>query len=91
MGAWPVAIREIRPSYTADAMRAKIQGQVEIEVIIAPDGTVGSARITKSLDANLGLDRDALLAAKYWFFEPGTRGGTPVPTRVILMLEFKLH
>ncbi len=88
---WPSVIREISPSYTAEAMRAKIMGAVELEIVVAPDGTVGAAKITKSLDSTHGLDRAALVAARYWLFAPGTKGGVPVPTRVGLVLEFRLH
>ena len=87
---WPRVVREIRPSYTAEAMRAKIQGSVEMEVIVARDGTVGSARVTKSLDKD-GLDRAALIAARYWHFTPGTRNGVAVSMQVTLVLEFRLH
>jgi len=72
-------------------MRAKIMGSVEMEVIVGPDGTVVAAQITKGLDAEHGLDTAALVAARYWLFNPGTRDGTPVPTRVGLILEFRLH
>jgi TonB family protein len=88
---WPSVIREVSPSYTPEAMRAKIMGTVELEIVVAADGTVGAARITKSLDSTYGLDRAALIAARYWLFAPGTRAGVPVPTRVVLMLEFRLH
>lgn len=72
-------------------MRGKIVGQVEMELIVAPDGTVGAAQITKSLDAEYGLDNAALVAARYWLFNPGTREGAPVPTKVALVLEFRLN
>src|SRR6185503_1164239 len=88
---WPSVIREIKPSYTPDAMRAKVMGQVELEVIVASDGTVAAARVTKSLDSTYGLDRAALVAARYWFFKPGMRNGVAVPTTVGLVLEFRLH
>jgi len=32
-------------------MRAKIQGDVELEAVVRPDGTVGDVRVVKSLDA----------------------------------------
>jgi len=88
---WPRVVREIRPSYTSEAMRAKVQGQVEMEVIVAPDGTVGAARVTKSLDKEHGLDQAALTAARYWHFIPGTKNGVAVPMQVGLVLEFRLH
>ena len=86
---WPMAIRTITPSYTPEAMRALIQGTVEMEVVVLADGTVGAARVVKSLDP--GLDRAALMAERYWFFTPATSKGTAVAARVPMVLEFRLH
>src|SRR4029453_7607079 len=49
-------VREVRPEYTADAMRAKVQGAVLLECIVLPDGSVGQIKILKSLDKVFGLD-----------------------------------
>ena len=86
----PRVIREIRPSYTSNAMRAKIMGTVTMDVLINSDGTVGGARVTRSLDRE-GLDQEALIAARYWLFEPARMNGTPVPAKVTLELQFRLH
>jgi protein TonB len=87
----PRLIREIRPSYTPDAMRAKVMGTVTMDVVVKTDGTVGAVRVTKSLDREFGLDREALIAARYWLFEPGRVNGAAVPVKVVLELEFRLH
>ncbi|HKW02917.1 MAG TPA: TonB family protein [Vicinamibacterales bacterium] len=87
----PQLRRQVGPSYTSDAMRAKIQGDVELDIVIMADGTVGSARVTKSLDSQFGLDRQALQAASYWLFEPAKLNGRPVPAHVTLVLTFRLH
>ena len=87
----PKVVRNIMPSYTPDAMRAKIQGIVEMQVVVAADGTVGAIRVVKSLDDKYGLDEQAIQAAARWFFEPGTLNGSAVATVVTLVLEFRLH
>lgn len=90
--SWPEVRREEKPKYTSDAMRAKIQGQVELEIVVLENGTVGEVRVTKSLDRTYGLDIAAMEAAKKWVFLPGKdKDGKPVPTRVGLVLEFRLH
>src|ERR671914_231534 len=38
----PRLIKEVKPQYTAPAMRAKIQGEVLLECVVLPDGTVGN-------------------------------------------------
>ncbi len=87
----PRLLREVKPQYTAEAMRAKIQGTVWLEVVVLPDGTVGDVRITKSLDPVFGLDQQAMDAARQWRFAPGTRFGEPVPVLVGLELYFNLR
>ena len=88
---YPVVLKEVKPKYTADAMREKLQGQVEIQAVIGGDGKVERARVIQSLDKVLGLDNAALEAAKAWVFRPGTKDGQPVPVVVNLMLDFRLH
>ena len=87
----PKPTYEVRPKYTPDAMRAKIQGVVTVQVVVEPDGSVSRARIVESLDKVTGLDDAALEAAKKWKFTPGTYKDKPVPVAVHLDLEFKLH
>lgn len=89
--SWPKLLFEKKPSYTADAMRAKVQGIVEVEALILPDGTVAEARITRSLDPTFGLDREALLAVRQWRFAPATRRGQPVAVLVPIEVSFTLR
>ena len=87
----PQLVREVKPQYTADAMRAKIQGAVFLECVVLPDGTVGDVRVTRSLDSTFGLDQEAIRAAKQWRFRPGTRFGEPVPVLITIELTFTLR
>jgi len=87
----PELLREVKPDYTADAMRAKMQGVVLLECVVRPDGTVGDLRIVKSLDKTFGLDEQAIKAAKQWRFSPGRRLGEPVPVLVTIELTFTLR
>lgn len=86
----PKPIREVKPSYTAEAMRAKIQGTVVVECVVMPDGTVGDVQVVKTLDSSFGLDQEAVKAAKQWRFIPGTRNGQPVPVLISIELSFHL-
>lgn len=87
----PRVLREVKPQYTADAMRAKVQGTVLLECVVLPDGTVGNVEIVRSLDPTFGLDQEAVKAAKQWRFAPGTRFGEPVPVLVTIELTFTLR
>ena len=89
--SFPEPLRPVDPEYTSDAMRNKIQGEVHVEAIVLPNGTVGDTRVVRSLDAKNGLDQQALKAAKQWLFKPAMKDGEKVPVRVILILTFRLH
>lgn len=87
----PQPIREVKPQYTADAMRAKVQGTVLLECVVLPDGSVGPIEVVRSLDSTFGLDQEAIKAAKQWRFKPGTRFGEPVAVLVTIELQFTLR
>jgi periplasmic protein TonB len=89
----PRLIKEVKPNYTVQAMRAKLQGAVEMEAVVLPDGSVdpASIRITRSLDSMFGLDEQATIAVKQWRFRPGTFKGQAVAVRVNVELTFTLR
>jgi protein TonB len=87
----PTLVERVSPKYTGDAMRARIQGSVWIECVVLPDGSVGDARVMRSLDRHFGLDDEALAAAKRWRFKPGTLNGEPVATVVTIELMFSVR
>lgn len=87
----PVLLREVKPQYTSDAMRAKIQGIVWIECVVKADGTVGDVQVIRSLDSVFGLDQEAIRAARQWRFRPGIRMGEPVPVLITIELTFTLR
>ena len=85
----PKLIREWKPEYTADALQARIQGAVTLEVVVLANGTVGRVTVVKSLHP--GLDQKAIEAAKKWLFQPSRHKGEAVDVIVTLILEFRLH
>lgn len=87
----PRLLQSARPDYTSEAMRAKVQGVVQLEGVVLPDGTVGDVRVIRSLDAVFGLDEEAIRAARRFRFEPGRRFGEPVAVLVSFEIEFTLR
>src|SRR5437763_742711 len=87
----PRLLRSVRPNYTAEAMRAKVQGVVRLEGVVLPDGSVGDVKVMRSLDPVFGLDQEAVKAAKQFRFVPGTRFGEPVAVLVSFEIEFTLR
>ena len=87
----PQLVRDVTPTYTTDAMRAKVQGAVLLECVVVPDGTVDNCRVLRSLDRAYGLDDQAVMAAKQWRFKPAQRFGTPVAARITIEMMFNLR
>jgi TonB family protein len=87
----PQLVKEVKPAYTSDAMRAKVQGTVLVQCIVRQDGSVGDVEVIRSLDSTFGLDQEAIKAAKQWRFRPGTRLGEPVPVLITIELTFTLR
>jgi periplasmic protein TonB len=87
----PRILREVKPNYTAEAMRAKIQGIVYLEAVVLENGSVGQVRVIRSLDPTFGLDQEAERTVKKWTFQPGTRLGQPVAVVVEIEMSFTLR
>jgi len=87
----PTLIREVKPNYTGEAMRARLQGMVKMEAIVMPDGSVGDVRVIRSLDQQFGLDKEAVKTVKQWRFRPGLRFGQPVPVLIEIEMSFTLR
>lgn len=85
----PRVLQEVKPPYTAEAMRARIEGVVGLEAVVLPTGMVGLVRVTKSLDS--GLDEQAVKALRQWKFAAGTRLGVPVPVLVSVEMSFAVR
>lgn len=84
----PKLISEQKPAYTRLAMQAGVQGAVWVEAVVEADGKVGDVWVMRSLRND--LDKQAVLAAKEWRFEPGTLNQQPVPIIVTIELTFTL-
>lgn len=89
--SWPVLVRQVKPQYTSEAMRAKTQGVIRLECVIERDGRVGMCDVVNTLAAAFGLDGQAIKAAQQWQFRPAMRGGEPVRVSVPIELEFNLR
>ena len=85
----PVLVREVKPVYTSEALRLKIQGSVFLEAVIGTDGIPVGVRVTRPLFS--GLDEAAVAAAREWRFLPGRIGSTPVDVLVTIQMDFRIH
>ena len=86
----PVPVKQVKPDYTAAAQEARIQGRVVLETVVQTDGSVGEVKVVQSLDAETGLDAQAVGAMRQWQFRPGTKEGKPVAVLVNVEMTFTL-
>jgi TonB family protein len=84
----PKLTREVKPSYTPEAMDRRVQGVVRMEAVVMADGSVGPVRIAGALDPD--LDLVALATVKEWKFKPGVVNGNPTPMLVEVEMTFIL-
>lgn len=82
------AIERRKPIYPILAQQIKLQGKVSIEVMIAPDGHVESAR---TVSGHPMLAEKAREAALEWRFHPTLLNNVPVRVTGVIVFAFKLN
>ena len=85
----PVLISQVSPDYSDDARKARIEGTVELLIVVRADGSVQFDSVTKSL--GFGLDQNAIEAVKKWKFRPSRRNGQPVPVWMGVTVNFSIR
>jgi len=77
------------PPYTEEARKAKLQGNVTLQVLIGTDGRAKQVQIVKGL--GMGLDERASEAVRSWRFAPARNAQRqPIPSWVIIETRFRL-
>jgi len=84
----PVALNEVDPAYTPDAMRDRVEGTVTLYAVIRPDGSVTDIKVLNSLDDR--LDSSAVRALSHWHFRPGTKNGEPIALEAVVQIPFRM-
>jgi TonB family protein len=82
----PRLIKDVKPQYTAGAMRRGVNGTVFLRCVVDLDGVPTRLEIVKALDEE--LDRASLEAMKQWRFEPGQKDGKAVLVQIDVMMAF---
>jgi TonB family protein len=85
--AMRAAVTRVQPDYPSSARQLKIQGDVELNVVIGEAGTVEKVDI---VSGNPMLTRPAADALRKWKFTPFTEGGKAVRAAAPLTVSFKL-
>jgi TonB family protein len=83
----PVVVYRKEGEYTEEARRARVNGEVELELIVGKDGIPRDIRVVKSLPR---LDEAAIQAVGQWRFKPALLNGVPVEAKTRVAMTFKL-
>jgi TonB family protein len=85
--AIPQRLVHAQPLYPQIARQGKVQGIVELSIVIDAAGSVTQAQVLKSISQ---LDRAALDAVKKWKYAPTVVNGTAVPVTMVVQVAFSL-
>jgi periplasmic protein TonB len=85
-----IPLQRIAPQYPRDAARARINGWVQLEVLVNADGSVRSAKVTEAQPKGL-FEANAVAAVLRWRFKPKVVNGTPVAQRGSQRIEFNIR
>jgi TonB family protein len=85
----PQPTSTVLPEYSDDGRKARVQGIVELVIVVKADGTVDFKNVKKSL--GYGLDQKAIDAVKKWKYLPGQKDGVPVATLITVSINFSLR
>lgn len=85
----PKPLNNPYPRYTEEARQLKIQGRVQLAVLVSEQGKVVEAKVFSGLGH--GLDESAVAAVRALKFSPATKDGKPIPYWIRTVVEFELR
>jgi TonB family protein len=80
-------VHRVEPEYPEEARQQQIQGQVVLDVRIAPDGTVDDVQVVSGAPQLAQASSDAV---KQWRFKPRSVNAHPVEMQTRVTLNFRL-
>ena len=82
------AIKRPQPGYPKEAKKARVQGEVQIQIVVSEEGKVIDTQVISGPEE---LREVALEAARKWEFKPTELGGAPVKVQGVLTFRFTLQ
>jgi TonB family protein len=84
----PKVDHRVEAKFDDPALRDKVQGSVELRLVVDASGVPQRVKIARPL--GYGLDASAVEAVRKWRFVPGMKAGRAVPTEVVVGQQFTL-
>ena len=78
----------MKPPYSEEGYKLKIQGTVLLQMVVRSDGMVDSFKVLRGL--GYGLDEAAIETVRKWHFRPGYKDGKAVDTYAQVEVNFRL-
>jgi TonB family protein len=85
----PTKTHDLRPYYPPAAQKARLQGMVVIDALLASTGCVTNLKVLRSVHPL--LDLEAVRAVSQWRFTPTLLDGVAVPVIMTVTVNFKLE
>lgn len=82
--------RTVSPDYPEQARRRGVEGWVDVNFTVTPNGSVTDVTVISATPAEV-FDGAAIAAVRNWRFEPIVRGGTVVPQRAAARIRFDIE
>jgi periplasmic protein TonB len=80
-------IRRVNPDYPSAAKKEGVQGFVDLQVTVSPQGAVTDARVVNSTPPDV-FDKAALTAVRKWKYDPRFVDGLPSQADLAVHLDF---
>ena len=85
----PIPLNRPRPNYTEKARRNKVEGTVQMRVLVGADGSVKDVQVIAHLPD--GLEEEAIRTMYQTRFKPAMKNGQPVEYWMQIAVEFNLR
>ena len=79
----PKKLVNVSPRYPDDALQAKVQGEVVLDVVVDANGVPTDVQVSQSVPM---LDAAAIEAVRQWRYEPTLMNGVAVPVVMTVTL-----
>jgi protein TonB len=83
----PRLLQQVKPQYPQEAFVKKVEGVVELSVLIDASGNVAQAQVVRSIPL---LDAAAVQCVRQWRFAPAIKNGRPVSTVARVPITFRI-
>jgi TonB family protein len=86
----PIVKRALKQAYPPRALRQKVEGTVELSVLVDETGRVVDAQVVTAAGGNAGLNEAAVDLVKRSMFHVATKNGVPVKVWVPMKIDYRL-